>query len=288
MVNIDNRILSVIKSMKSNLTKAEKRIAEVILEDPDKIVYISTAELSKLSNVGEASIVRFCKKLGFLGFQNFKMELAKELSVTKNKSKELLSIAISNGEVAGSIAEKYRSSINKALEETIKLNEFNLIKECVDALKKSNKIFIFGVGNSGVTAMDAKFKFMRIGLDVDAMDNNHLMIMKASLLKKGDMAIGISNSGNTNDTVYTMKIAKESGATTLSITHSLNSKIVGYSDFCLINGSTDDELCQDSIETKTSQLLLIELLYSLLIKSSGEKVKINKEKTLRAIKGRNF
>ena len=81
------------------------------------------------------------------------------------------------------------------MDETINLLDFEQLEETVKAIQQANRVFLFGVGTSGITAEDAKNKLMRIGVQVDATGNNHFMYMQASLLTKKDVAIGLSHSG---------------------------------------------------------------------------------------------
>ena len=113
------------------------------------------------------------------------------------------------------------------------------------------------MGSSGVTAEDAKNKLMRIGFQVDATGNNHFMYMQASLLTKKDVAIGLSHSGYSQETTHTMKIAKENGAKTIAITHSLRSPITEYADLVLVNGNKQGKLQGDSIGNEDRSIIRI-------------------------------
>lgn len=139
-----NKILSTLKSLKPNLSKTEQKIIKGILENPDEIIYIATGEIAKKFQVGEASIIRFCKKIGFNGFQHFKVELAKELSVRKING--LFDSDTSQEDLVMNFVDRYRKKIEKALDETLELNSFIRMQKCVDALKKAEKVFIFGIG----------------------------------------------------------------------------------------------------------------------------------------------
>ncbi|MEM8017775.1 MurR/RpiR family transcriptional regulator, partial [Morganella morganii] len=115
----------------------------------------------------------------------------------------------------------------------------------------------------------------------------HFMYMQASLLKPGDIAIGISHSGNSPETVHALKLAKEAGATTIVLTHNLGSHIMEYANYYLINGNRQGKLQGDSIGTKTAQLFVLDLLYTLLVQANPEMVKEQKLRTLNALKSTN-
>ncbi|MGR6833384.1 MurR/RpiR family transcriptional regulator [Aliivibrio wodanis] len=139
------------------------------------------------------------------------------------------------------------------------------------------------MGSSGLTAESAKHKFMRIGLNVDAFTNNHFMYIKSSLMQPGDFAVGLSHSGNSVETTKALRLAKENGATTIAITHNPRSDITKFSDYVLVNGNRQGQLQGDSIGTKISQLFVLDLIYTLLVKRDISGAKANKLKTTEAL-----
>lgn len=259
-----NKILLTLKSLKANLTKTEQKIAVYILNNPEEIIYLPIKEIAKQIDTGEGSIIRFCKKIGFTGLQQFKLELAKELSV---RALNGLKTNTDEEEKIFNLAETCVSSIVNSLKETLDLNSFIKLKNCVVALKEAKKIMIIGVGNSSIIAKDAEDKFLRIGFEATAVDNEQLMLLKAQYLKEKDVILAISNSGNTEIILETLEIAKQNNAKVISITNSLNSRIIGYSDFYLINAKEDNGniFKNHSVESKVSQLLIIDIISKFLI-----------------------
>jgi len=249
----NGNILNTISSLYRSLTKTEKKIADAILLNPDLAVQCPLAEIASHLEVGEATFVRFCRTLGFKGFSDFKLELSIELATKDGKDNTVLDSDITDSD----------NSLNIA--------------------HKASRVFLFGVGTSGITAEDAKNKLMRIGVQVDATGNNHFMYMQASLLTKKDVAIGLSHSGYSQETTHTMKIAKENGAKTIAITHSLRSPITEYADLVLVNGNKQGKLQGDSIGTKIAQLFVLDLIYALLVQASQESAVKIKQKTLNVI-----
>ena len=124
---------------------------------------------------------------------------------------------------------------------------------------------------------------MRIGLRVDAVTNNHFMYMQATLLNAGDVAIAISHSGSSPETVHALTLAKQAGATTVALTHNLGSPLSEVADFSLINGNRQGTLQGDSIGTKTAQLFVLDLLYTLLVQAAPEQARETKLRTMRAL-----
>ncbi|MCR1837339.1 MurR/RpiR family transcriptional regulator [Pasteurella caecimuris] len=279
----NGNILNTISSLYQSLTKTEKKIADTVLTSPDLVVGYPLSEIAESLGVGEATFVRFCRSVGFKGFSDFKLELSIELATKDNHSHPLLENDIEPTDSSRHIAQKLQTSITSVIDETINLLDFNQLEETVSAIRRANRVFLFGVGSSGITAEEAKNKLMRIGFQVDATGNNHFMYMQAALFKPRDVAIGISHSGYSQETAHALKIAKQNGATTVAITHSLRSPVTSSADFVLVNGNKQGKLQGDSIGTKIAQLFVLDLIYALLVQSEQDKAIEIKQKTLDVI-----
>ncbi|TPH07797.1 MurR/RpiR family transcriptional regulator [Haemophilus haemolyticus] len=276
-------VLNTISSLYHSLTKSEKKIADTILRSPDLVSQCPLSEIAKHLEVGEATLVRFCRTIGFKGFSDFKLELSIELATKDNNDETVLETEIMPSDDSLTIAQKLQAAVSNVMEETVNLLDLKQLEQVVKAIKKARRIFLFGVGSSGVTAEDAKNKLMRIGFQVDATGNNHFMYMQAALLTLSDVAIGLSHSGYSAETAHTLKIAKQNGATTVALTHSLRSPVTEYADYVLVNGNKQGKLQGDSIGTKIAQLFVLDLIYALLVQGEEELAAQTKQKTLNVI-----
>lgn len=239
--------------------------------------------MAKQLDVGEATFIRFCRTLGFKGYTDFKLELAIELATQNQDNRVLLDTDVSESDTSKDIAEKLKVSLDNVIEETINLLDFNVLEKVVEELRKAKRIFLFGVGSSGLTAEDAKHKLMRIGLQTDAVTNNHFMYMQAALVKEGDLVIGISHSGYSEEIVKSLRFSRANKATTVAITHNLRSPVTEEANYVLINGNRQGHMQGDSIGTKMSQLFVLDLIYTLLVKAEPENALKQKQKTLNVI-----
>ncbi|PSW19929.1 MurR/RpiR family transcriptional regulator [Photobacterium sanctipauli] len=277
------KVLDMMGSLHESFTPSARRISEFVMKKPADVTKFSIAELSQAVNAGEATIIRFCRTLGFKGFQDFKMELAIELSNQNQSEKSILDTDVTPNDHAELIGQKLQNTLNNVLTETLNLLNFESLEQVAEQIRQCNAVYFFGVGSSGITAEDAKNKFMRIGYNVDALTNNHFMYMKASLLKEGDLAIGISHSGNSAETTKAMQLAKEAGAKTVALTHNPRSSVCEYADWVLVNGNRQGQLQGDSIGTKITQLFVIDLIYTLLVKDDVSGAQAQKLKTTKAL-----
>ena len=182
------KILDTLGAMQSSMTRVGKSIAQYVIASPHKVTQLSIADLSEEVNAGEASVIRFCRQLGYKGFQNFKMELAIELAMNdSDDNSTLLEAESQKTDDAHTIGLKLQGAISTVLSETLNLLDMEQVERVVEALHTCNCAYIFGVGASGLTAEEMKHKLMRIGLRVDALTNNHFMYMQAALLKAGNV-----------------------------------------------------------------------------------------------------
>lgn len=274
------KILDTIGSLKNSLTKTEKIIAQAILTQPDLLNQCSLSEIARRLNVGEATFIRFCRTLGYKGYTDFKLDLAIELATQERNSNTLLDTDVSERDTAREVSLKLQKVLNNVIDETVNLLDNGVLEQAVEELRHAKRIFLFGVGSSGLTAEDAKHKLMRIGLQTDAVTNNHFMYMQAALLKKGDVVIGISHSGQSEETIKALRIARANAAKIIAITHNQRSPITEVADYVLINGNRQGLMQGDSIGTKIAQMFVLELIYTLLVKSDTEKSAKYKQKTI--------
>lgn len=276
-------ITSLTKSIYGSLTKSEQKVADIVLNAPDKIIYGSITDLAEMADVGDTTVLRYCRKIGFKGFYAFKVALAQEQSAKSDNPALIVSEQIVKND---SIEETIRKTINLnilAIDETMKLIETKQLEKAVEFFLSAKRIFFFGSGISSITAIDAMYKFLRIGLNASASMETHYQSMAASLLTKDDVAVAITFSGSTKDTINVMKIARNAGARTICITHHLKSPITTMADVVLLMGSKEGPFDGGALETKISQLIVIDILYNCVYNRMSKKAMEAKEKISMAI-----
>lgn len=254
-----------IKNMYNTLSSSEKRVADYVLLNGYSVSTMTLANLSKEIGVSEPTIIRFVKRIGFSGFSEFKMGLMKDWgreSVTKKSNSGLLvQLHITGNEKMEDIPSKMIGMTIKALEDTLKITDLDNYKRAIKMIKASNIIDVYGVGNSGSIASDIMNKLLRIGLNCRAYSDNHLQQICASHLTKKDLAIAVSHSGSTIDTINALKIAKESGAKTIALTNFKASAISKYADITLYTGDVETTFYSETMVSRISQLAIVDMLY---------------------------
>ena len=249
------------------LKRAERAIAEVVLKDPAAVIHMSISELAQLAGVGESTVVRFCRTIGYTGYQEFKLRLAQDLVGSAGYIHERISFKDDVEQLASKI---FQSNL-QAIEDTQRAIDPQQIKKAAIQIAHAHKIEIYGIGYSFFTALDAKFKLLRLGLIADASGDGHLQAMSASTLSKKDIAIGISHSGSSRDTVDALSLARESGATTVAITNFNPTPIASVADFILLTAASDTPLGGEVLTSRIAQLCVVDLLSAAVAIQLGRK-----------------
>jgi len=245
-----------IKEKYNNLRPSEQTVADFILTDPQDVIHKSIGELAMESKVSEATIIRFCKSIGYNGYQNMKMSLAQDIVVpTQFMSKE-----ISKNDDLSTIIQKVHNSNITAINNTTNIINEESLKKAVIAINQAKKVDFYGVGLSGVVANDASIRFLRIGVPAYSYLDPHLQAHSAALLQEKDVVIAISLLGKTEDVYYSILQAKKSGATIISLSKYSNNPISEISDINLFS-TTEDELFRTGA-SRIAQLHVLDILFA--------------------------
>lgn len=242
---------------------------------------MSITDLADACGVGESSIFRFCKSLSYKGYQDLKIALAHSITV-ENEIPQLTDKILMD-DTMDQVASKVLASNISALNETFNLVDHDKLNQAVDYLIKAERIIFFGAGSSLMTAMEAKIKFMRITNKTECTLDSHLQMMSAALMTDRDVAVIISYSGSTKDTIELAKKAKECGAPVISITRFEKSPLTSYSDLTLLCGANEGPLQGGSLSAKISQLYLLDVLYVEYFKRTYAESTKNKELTAASV-----
>jgi RpiR family transcriptional regulator, carbohydrate utilization regulator len=201
-------LLDSIHSQFETLSKSEKKVALAVLAQPQGTVAENITALARHAQVSEPTVVRFCRTLGYDGWQEFKLKLAQSLALALPGANE----APAQDDLAADLINKICSrSINSLLDLRNNLKP-EAIQQALDILSQSNKIEFYGQGTSGIVATDAQHKFFRSGVPTVAYADPAIHSIAASLLHEGDTVVAISQRGNSPALVRSAKLARKSGA----------------------------------------------------------------------------
>lgn len=260
MHEADSALIMKMQSFLPEMSKAEKRIAQIILDDPREIVQMSITELAARSKVSDATVVRFCRRLGMQGYQEMKVTLAQDLVSPIESIHE----EVSEGDAPADVLGKVFASTMHALEYTLRILDKRQFEQALEAISRAKTINIYGCGNSASVARDMQHKLMRLGLRAVSFSDGHMQSIASTALEKGDVCIAISHSGSSKDVVSAAKLAKMRGATVICMTGLGRSPLSDVADIRLDTASKETSYHIVALSSRISQYTIIDSLYSAL------------------------
>ncbi|MCL6625114.1 MurR/RpiR family transcriptional regulator [Alicyclobacillus shizuokensis] len=250
------RSLTMISSVYPSLSKAEQKVADAVLADAETTVYSSVTDLAEKAGVGETTVIRFCRKLGYRGFQEFKLAVAQDLV----SPSQHVHGRIEDSDDVPTMAEKITAHNTQTLQDTHSLLQEAELEKACSALARCQRVMFFGVGSSGITAADAKYRFMRLGFHADCASDAHVIAMNASMVTPEDVVVGITTSGSTKDLVDAVKMSKQNGAYVICITNHARSPITQYADAILLGAAKETPLQGGAFSSKLAQIHVLDIL----------------------------
>ncbi len=247
--------MSRISTQYNSLTSSEKKIANYVIAKREELLNISIHVMAKHIGVSSSTITRFCRKLGFKNFNEFKYYVEKELLSPDGKVEPL--------DINDSIKilkQKIIKFNKEVIEDTLITLQDDALEKAIEVISKARRIDFYGEGGSGATAMGAYNMFLQAGLYCNVFNDAMLQVMSASQLQKEDVAIGITHSGSSKNTVEALKVAKQQGARTIGITGHLNSPITKVSDIVLYASLKQKPFISDLPAARVSELCVIGIL----------------------------
>jgi RpiR family transcriptional regulator, carbohydrate utilization regulator len=240
-------LLSRITAVRLSLRPSEQRVASFVLGQPNRVAHMAIAELAEAVGVTDPTIARFCQGLGFTGFKAFKVALAKSLATGVPYVHTDVSPQDSAADV---IAKVFDRSIATLISMRNQVDP-KLFERAADALARARKIEFYGVGNSGVVALDAQHKV--------AYNDPHWQVQSAALLTGEDVVVAISRTGRTRDMIQTCELAQRAGATVVAVT-ARASQLAKLADIALAVDVEEDPDVYSPMVGRLAQLTLIDAL----------------------------
>jgi RpiR family transcriptional regulator, repressor of rpiB and als operon len=264
----------------STLTALEARVISVILSQctiNDKTLLKVVADET---HVSKAMLVKIAKKLGFDGFRSLRAALALQNRLPLAKAREELRDQLT----IRALAEKALGASLKALEEAFSLVSFENLEQAAQWLYAARQRDFYGLGASAQVARDAACKFLRIGLRGSAFDDGLMMLMSASLLQKGDVAVAFSYSGQTLIILEAVRQARKNGAHVIAVTNSPGSRLTQVANVTLCTTVEDSPLTGESGAARIAQLNLLDALFMAVAQSNPTATEVNLSRTMSVVR----
>lgn len=267
-----NYITKQIEAGYGDLRRSEKQAADYILSHMEEAADLPLDRLAYSAKVSQPTVLRMLKALGFNGYKDFRYQLVAELARETDREKPdqiMYGYMLSRQDTLEEIPIKMAATTQRMMEETLKNFSGKSYQKAVQKLKKARLIDIYSVENSEVTAMDLLTKLLYLGLPCRHFSDYYFQRISAGSLTSEDVAVGISYSGESKDTVDVMRTARKAGACTIVITNFRDSTIAKYADI-LICTSQEQFFYGDAIFSRTTQLLIVDMIYMGIIASDYE------------------
>ena len=269
------------------LTAAEKRTADFILANRDRCQFLSIAELAELSGVAEATVSRFCRRLGYKGFSAFKLAIANASSLPAGEG-GVLSGPVEPSDSVEEMCRKLFAADQDAMHQTLELIEPQQILLAADLLHKSRRVVCMGQGGSMLLAEVTSHLFSTVSGKFSAIPDSHSQVMTTVNMEPGDVILFFSYSGATRDMLDTMRAARRRGVKLILITRFPNSPGAGMADLVLLCGSNEGPLQLGSVPAKIAQLFLMDVLFSEYCRRDLKTCRQSRERIAEAMEGKHL
>ncbi|NVD98155.1 glucokinase [Massilia sp. BJB1822] len=250
-----NTLMDRVQSLQSELTPAEQRVAQLVIEQPRLVLNEPIADIARLAEVSQPTVIRFCRSLGFQGLADFKLKFASSLTGAIPVRHSQVRVSDSTHDLSAKVIDNTVSAILKFRDQL----DVRSLDRAIALISKAKKVEFYAMGNSRVVALDGQHKFFRFRIPTSLYGDAHLFTLAAELLQAGDVVVAISNSGKLPELLQAVEAARAAGADVIAITSS-QSPLAKKATVCLTVDHAEDSTTFLSMISRILQLLLIDIL----------------------------
>jgi RpiR family carbohydrate utilization transcriptional regulator len=249
------KLLRHIKNTLPDLRKSEKIVGEFILADPKSIITMKTAEASSAMGISEPTLIRFCKALGFTGYQELKINLSQQLAADDY----FVMYEIDQNDTIHELCEKvFDTTISEILNVRSQIDQ-NVLSDAIEILANADRVEFYAFGGSAPVAMDGQHKFFRLKIPSSYISDPHIQFMSANSLGKDDVVVVISQSGTTSALIDSVKIVRKSGVKVIGIMPG-NTPLASICDYPLVINIGDNNRISKPHTSRIAYTAVIDVL----------------------------
>lgn len=238
-----------------SLQASDARVAQVLLDDPESAIYRSASEVAEIAETSTATVVRCAQKLGYRGFHELKLGLARDLA-TFSPPEEYSDVASHDADVLSQVTSVGARTVRDAASLVVP----EAFEAAVEALHTANRVLFVGVGTSAPLAQDAGYRFSAVGLTAEAPADVHVQHVTARLLRADDVCLAISHTGATRETLEIVAAAKNAGATTVSIGSFLRSPLTELVHVAITAGTREVSFRLEAMASRLAHMAVLDAL----------------------------
>ena len=280
-------LLIKIKSKYDSLPHACKKVADYLLASHDEAVFLNIKELAQRSHVSEGTITNFVRSMGYGGFQEFKICMARDGSSKPVDEGSILYGEIDLNDETPVLIEKVFHNNIDAILKTLKIADSAAIETVADWMVKAKRIDFYGQSSSALAAMNTANRLLRIGVRAYVSEDPHMQLSSAALLAPGDVAIGISHTGQASEIARSLKRAKQAGAHTVCVTSRDDSPVAQNADIRLLTSLDRREILED-LPSRIAQISLLDALYVCVVAKTKRKSLKNLRSVSQTLETKDF
>jgi DNA-binding MurR/RpiR family transcriptional regulator len=286
VVHTPQTLLAHVRALTPNLAPAEQRVAAAVVSDPGGVSAKTISELAESCRTSGTTVIRFCRAMGFPGYPELRLALAAAAQASRETGWGDIGSDIGPHDTLDEIIKKIAHADARAVEETAAQLNAATLGDVVDAVVRARRIDIYGVGASAFVALDLQQKLHRIERIVYAWPDPHSAVTSAALLRSGDVAIGISHTGTTADTVGSLAEARSRGATTVAITNFPRSSIARVADYVLTTAARETTFRSGAMASRIAALTVVDCLFVAVAQRNYKQTLSALERTYAAVRAR--
>ncbi|GLH99562.1 MurR/RpiR family transcriptional regulator [Phytohabitans aurantiacus] len=255
-------VLERVRSRLPELTGALRRVADTVLEDPTAAAHSTIVELAERSGTSPATVTRFCRVLDFGGYADLRLGIAAETGA-ESKGGWTVDIGreIQPTDSLDRVLSQIMAADAHAMRDTALLLDLAAVKRAAAAIACASRVTVFGVSGSALVGEDVQLSMHRIGVPAWAWTDLHGGLASAALSRPGDVAIGVSHTGRTGETIELLAEAGNHGATTVALTSFPLSPLAELADIVLLTAAQETDFRPDALSARHRQLVVLDLLY---------------------------
>jgi DNA-binding MurR/RpiR family transcriptional regulator len=257
-------VLIRVRGAMPSLRPAEQRVGEAVLADPAAISESSITAVARQCMTSETTVLRFCRAIGLGGYPELRIALARaaQREETDQNARPPVNGTIGENDSVADVVAKISYADSRAVEETGAALDVAALTAAIEAVRAAGRIDVYGIGASALVAHDLHQKLHRLGLISFSWADPHLALTSAAVLEVGDVAIGISHTGTTIDTIDALRVARQHGATTIAVTNFAKSPITEEADLVLTTAARETTFRSGAMASRIAQLALIDCLFT--------------------------
>ncbi len=258
-------VIEVVRTRLPTLRKSDRKVAELLLEDPHRMLGATVAETAGLANVSQPTVLRFCNAIGCDGYQDFKIRLAQSLALGLSATHA----AIGEDDTPEAVASKIFDFTMTSLDWARHRLDMAAIHQAVDLILEATHLEFFGFGASAIVAQDLQQKFPLFGIPCNATMDSHQQMMAVTMMRPGSVAVAISNTGATQSIIELARLAREQGAKVISLTGSRDTDLAECSDVVINVETLDNTDLYTPTTSRIAALVAADILSTLVGRRLG-------------------